>query len=217
MVFYDLCISLIEYCSVMEDSRSVVILTGGTSRRMGQDKAALDFGGESLLEFVVGLIPTGNKIVVVGETTDIPATYVREEPVGGGPVAALHAALMHVPSASFRVIAVDTPFGLPWLFEQQLPPGSEALIPRDSQGRPHYLCAEYLTSGVAQAIHNLGDPRNASMNELVSKFTNVEYVDDPHTETLMSAEVLLDINTPEDLMRAHAIRDRVWAESKWGD
>ena len=55
------------------------------------------------------------------------------------------------------------------------------------------------------------------MNELVSKFTDVEYVDKPHTETLMSAEVLLDINTPEDLMRAHVIRDRVWAESKWAE
>lgn len=194
----------------MEESRSVVILTGGTSRRMGQDKASLDFGGESLLEFVMGLIPAGNRVVVVGETTDTPATYIREEPEGGGPVAALHAALVHVPSASFRVIAVDTPFGLPWLLEQQLPPGSEALIPRDSQGRPHYLCAEYRTSGVAQAIQDLGDPRNASMNELVSKFTDVEYVDNPHTETLMSAEVLLDINTPEDLMRAHVIRDREW-------
>ena len=194
----------------MEESRSVVILTGGTSRRMGQDKASLDFGGESLLEFVMGLIPAGNRVVVVGETTDTPATYIREEPEGGGPVAALHAALVHVPSASFRVIAVDTPFGLPWLLEQHLPPGSEALIPRDSQGRPHYLCAEYRTSGVAQAIQDLGDPRNASMNELVSKFTDVEYVDNPHTETLMSAEVLLDINTPEDFMRAHVIRDREW-------
>jgi molybdopterin-guanine dinucleotide biosynthesis protein A len=79
------------------------------------------------------------------------------------------------------------------------------------------LCAEYRTSGVAQAIQDLGDPRNASMNELVSKFTDVEYVDDPHTATLMSAEVLLDINTPEDLMRADAIRDREWRESNWGD
>lgn len=59
--------------------------------------------------------------MVVGEPTDIPVTYVREEPAGGGPVAAIDAALPHISSVSFRVIAVDTPFGVPWLFQQKLP------------------------------------------------------------------------------------------------
>lgn len=196
----------------MDDSGSVIILTGGTSRRMGQDKASVDFGGSSILEFVVGLIPPGTPIMVVGEHTDIPVTYVREEPAGGGPVAAIDAALPHISSVSFRVIAVDTPFGVPWLFQQKLPPGEEALIPLNTKGKPHYLCAEYNTASVAHAINRLGGPRNASMQDLVSKLTKVAYLDNPHTETLTSTEVLLDVNTPADLVRAHAIRAREWGE-----
>lgn len=196
----------------MDDSGSIVILTGGTSRRMGQDKASLDFGGKSILEFVIELIPSGNEIFVVGEPTDIPAIYVREHPQGGGPVAALHAALPHISTGSFRVIAVDTPFGVPWLFNHRLSLDKDAAIPRDSHGRPHYLSAEYSTPSVAHAISILGTPENASMKELVSRLKDVEYIDDPHTETLVSEEVLLDINTPEDLIRAHAIRVREWGE-----
>lgn len=196
----------------MDDSGSVVILTGGTSRRMGQDKASVNFGGTSLLEFVVGMIPAGMNIVVVGKPSNIPAIHVREEPIGGGPVAALHAALPHITSLSFRVIAVDTPFGLPWLLQQQLTLGQEALIPLNAQGRPHYLCAEYNSVSFAHATNRLGGPQNASMKDLVSMFTEVEYLDNPHTETLTSTEVLLDINTPADLVRAHTIRVREWGE-----
>lgn len=196
----------------MDNSGSVVILTGGTSRRMGQDKATLNFGGTSLVEFVVGLVPFGMNVVMVGKPGKLPVIHVREDPIGGGPVAALHAALPHIPSASFCVIAVDTPFGLPWLLQQQLTLGQEALIPLNAQGRPHYLCAEYNSVSFAHAINRLGGSQNASMKDLVSMFTEVEYLDNPHTETLTSTEVLLDINTPADLVRAHTIRAREWGE-----
>jgi molybdopterin-guanine dinucleotide biosynthesis protein A len=179
---------------------------------MGQDKASLDFGGGSLLEFVVGLVPADNTIIVVGEPRDIPAIYVREEPQGGGPVAAIHAALPHISSGNFRVIAVDTPFGVPWLFSHTLHPDHDAVIPRDSHGRPHYLCAQYNAFSFAHVLFLLGTPENASMKEVVSGLKEVEYVDNPHTETLKDYEVLLDINTSEDLIKAHALRVRGWGE-----
>lgn len=201
----------------MDDSGSVVILTGGTSRRMGHDKAAVDFGGIPLLEFVVGLIPPGNQIVVVGEPTDVAATYVREQPAGGGPVAALHAALPLIAARSLRVVAVDTPFGLPWLLQHRLPPGREALIPKDSLGRPHYLCAQYTAGGIATAIAAMGGSHGASMKELVSQMSQVEYVENPHTDKLTSTEVLLDINTPVDLLHARTIHARTIRDREWGD
>jgi molybdenum cofactor guanylyltransferase len=196
----------------MDDSGSIVILTGGTSRRMGRDKASVDFGGTSLLEFVLAQVPEGTSIIIVGEQRDMSATYVREDPPGGGPVAAIHAALPHVSSESFRVIAVDTPFGVPWLFQHALRPGVDAEIPRDANGRPHYLCAQYNTPSFASVVSMLGTPENASLKEVVSHLKVVEYIDQPHTHTLNSEELLLDINTQEDLIRARAIRLREWGE-----
>ena len=47
---------------------SVVLLTGGTSRRMGTDKAQLEFGTDTLLMFQLAQIPRGISVIVVGET-----------------------------------------------------------------------------------------------------------------------------------------------------
>jgi len=196
----------------MPTESAFVILTGGTSKRMGQDKAGLMFGADSLLAFQYQQIPAESPVVIVGPQADFPATYLTENPAGGGPAAGLAAAMNHITSDSFAVIAVDSPFGLPWLSQQTLEHGIQAVIPRDSEQRPHYLCALYNTVAFKQAIASLGNVAHASMRDLISHFTQIQYVDSPATELLTTAEVLLDINTPADLVKAHSIRNRIWSQ-----
>ena len=70
-----------------------IVLTGGTSRRFGSDKSEAMINGRTVFEYMTeGL----DNLIVVGPKKNIDAVYVREEPAGAGPVAAIGAGLKAV-------------------------------------------------------------------------------------------------------------------------
>ena len=72
----------------------VVVLTGGRGSRLGGvDKAGLAVGGVAIGARVLAAVPDAGRSVVVGEPVPGADVVVREEPVGGGPVAGLAAGL----------------------------------------------------------------------------------------------------------------------------
>ena len=182
--------------------------------RMQADKAELEFGPhQTLLGYVHASVGSGRPILIAGPDRDVTATYVREDPLGGGPVAAIAAALSHVETQTLAVIAVDTPFGSSWLLHQELDPAIDAVIPRDVTGKEHYLCALYRTSALRVAIKQLPAAANSSMKELISFLGEIAFIDSPTTEELTASEVLLDVNTPDDLELAHSVRTRLSARN----
>jgi molybdopterin-guanine dinucleotide biosynthesis protein A len=91
---------------------TVIVLTGGNSRRFGRDKATERIAGASMLNHVLAGIPPDIPVVVVGPTPqDIsrPVLVTREDPPGGGPVAGIIAGLEFVSSPVCCVIATDMP------------------------------------------------------------------------------------------------------------
>jgi len=90
-----------------------VVLAGGAARRLGGvDKPSLDVAGRTLLDRVLAAVVDADRVVVVGprRTTNVPVDWVREEPPGGGPVAALAAGLTEVTANRVVVLAGDLPF-----------------------------------------------------------------------------------------------------------
>ena len=73
----------------------VVVLAGGESRRFGSDKLAADLDGRTLLDATLASVPAGLPVVVVGPARPVrrDVRFVREDPPGGGPAAALVAGL----------------------------------------------------------------------------------------------------------------------------
>lgn len=125
------------------------MLTGGKSRRMGQDKAAVLLGGRPLLgHMLVKLEQLRLPARVAGPT--LPGyewiTFVPDECPGRGPMSGLETALRHSDNELVLVLGIDLPLLsvalLEALIRRAQSSGSMATIPR-VLGRPQPLCAVY--------------------------------------------------------------------------
>ena len=186
--------------TVDADGMSVILLTGGSSRRMGTDKASLAFGNDSLLSFHLEQMSSTFPVVVVGEQSEAwpEVTFIRENPIGTGPVAAVAAAMELVNTPVVLLLAVDTPFAFSHLLGFELGQNSHALIPRDPSGQTQYLAGIYRSEPLRRALAELGSPEGKSMRELISHLQSIEYrqMDSNNYESFM------DFNTPEELSTA---------------
>jgi CTP:molybdopterin cytidylyltransferase MocA len=90
-----------------------VVLAGGGARRLGgTDKPSLTVGARTLLDRVLSVCADASTTVVVGprRPTLRPVSWVREDPPGGGPLAALDAGLGSVTAPVVLVLSADLPF-----------------------------------------------------------------------------------------------------------
>ncbi|MEU4170557.1 DUF6457 domain-containing protein [Streptomyces sp. NPDC026665] len=90
-----------------------VVLAGGAARRLGgQDKPGVRVGGRTLLDRVLAACADATRTVVVAgpRPTARPVEWAREDPPGGGPVAALDAGLRHTTAPYVLVLSADLPF-----------------------------------------------------------------------------------------------------------
>ncbi|WP_285794283.1 NTP transferase domain-containing protein [Micromonospora sp. NBRC 107095] len=93
---------------------AAVVLAGGAARRMGGvDKPALPVGGRPMRDRVLAAVADATPRVLVGAAQGVPAgvRVVREDPPGGGPVAAAAAglALLDPDTALVALLAGDLP------------------------------------------------------------------------------------------------------------
>ena len=99
--------------SAPAEAYDAIVLAGGSARRMGgADKPGLVVGDLTLLDRVLMAVSGATTTVVVGPERSTMRTvrWVVEEPQGGGPVAALAAALPFVTSPVVVLLASDLPF-----------------------------------------------------------------------------------------------------------
>jgi molybdenum cofactor guanylyltransferase len=184
-------------------SWSVIVLTGGTGRRLGgRDKAGIRVLGIPFLDHLISALPEGIPIVVAGPERPVrrPVSFVSEEPPGAGPAAGIAAAMTAVSTRYVAVVAVDIPWAGPFVAELVAELASsehDAVIPIDGTGRRQLLCSAWRTSSLRAALDRLGDPRDRAVRDLVagSRIGERELSEE-------ELSMLMDIDTPEDLERA---------------
>nr|WP_322723474.1 DUF6457 domain-containing protein [Streptomyces phyllanthi] len=89
------------------------MLAGGAARRLGgADKPGVHVGGRALLDRVLAACAEAAGTVVVADRrpTVRPVVWAREDPPGGGPLAALEAGLRHTTAPQVVVLSADLPF-----------------------------------------------------------------------------------------------------------
>lgn len=175
---------------------SALILSGGESRRMGQDKAGLMLSDKPLIEHVAtALQPLFAQTVVSvrHKRRDCAYRQVCDDPAHAGPLAGLAAGLSDAKTGWVFAVACDMPFIGAALIERLagLRDGCDAVVPV-AAGHPQPLAAFYATRTLVQAQQILGSAGPHSLRALLARL-NVRYV--AHHE----AGELFDLDTPDDL------------------
>src|ERR1700686_2768889 len=108
---------MLSHMSRTEPSRMGFVLAGGKSSRMGagpgKDKVFLEFGGRTLLDRALSVMGTVcDRVAIVGDPTKFAKydSVVADIFPGCGPLAGIHAALVHSSAELNLMLAVDMPF-----------------------------------------------------------------------------------------------------------
>jgi molybdopterin-guanine dinucleotide biosynthesis protein A len=145
---------------------ALVLAGGGAHRLGGADKPALEVGGTSLLDRVLAACADAAATVCVGPVrpTRRPVRWAREEPPGGGPVAALDAGLGFTSAGLVLVLAADLPFldaGLVRTLVRAADAADGAVL-TDADGRDQWLAACYRRPALTGALDRLRAERGAT-------------------------------------------------------
>lgn len=150
-----------------------IILAGGAARRLGGvAKPLVRIGGVSLLERAVAAAEAVGSAPIVVAGPPVPqlehVRFVREDPAGGGPTAAIAAALPLVDTDQVLVLAADMPYVqrvVPLLVAAVAGDGVHTL---DESGRAQWLCGIYRSTALRDAAATLPTTSGAPVRALLA-------------------------------------------------
>jgi len=179
-----------------------VILTGGGSRRMGQDKALLPFGGKTLLQTLIDLYsPMGPIAVSVNEAGRFPftgAVELADRWPDLGPLNGLYSAFSETGAQELFLTATDLPFGDPALVQRLAEMRGEAdacILKRGKKGmEPLYAVYGARCGAAAEACLSQG---KKSFFEMLDGL-QVRYVLPEELPEFDLDRILTNVNTPEE-------------------
>ncbi len=92
-----------------------VILAGGKSKRMGENKALLKIGGITIIEHLTLLLKSiFHKVIIItndpGEYSFLEVDLFPDVYINKGPLAGIHSALIHSSTETNFILSCDIPF-----------------------------------------------------------------------------------------------------------
>lgn len=195
-------------------TRGAIVLAGGRSLRMGDDKAGLRLAGETMLSRVVTrLRETFEEIVIVAGPNSVVAPevlisgsrLVRDLVAFEGPVSALRMGLETIRAGVGFACACDLPFLSPSLAAAvcAMSEGHQAAIPL-VEGRLQMLQAAYRRSCV-QALDDMIGRADRQLNRLVDSIDARIVGEDEMRAYDPELISFLNVNTPADYARAQRL------------
>lgn len=188
----------------------VVVLAGGASVRLGEDKTRVLVGGVPVLDRLVqglAVVVPDVPVVVVGprRPTARPVVWCREDPPGGGPVAGLarglSAASTLVPDDGLvAVLAGDLPFAAPAVAALaaalgEAPAGTDGALAVDESGDDQLLVGVHRAAALRAAVAAQGG--HGAVRGVVARLSVVRVP--------VPSPLTLDVDTPQDLQAARSL------------
>jgi molybdopterin-guanine dinucleotide biosynthesis protein A len=175
------------------------VLTGGSSRRLGFDKATVQIGDETLAVRAARVLGVACSPVVEVGPGRSGLRAVREEPAGSGPLAGLVAGADALRASSVVLLGCDLvrvePGVLGLLAEW---PGAPTAVPVVA-GEPQLVCARYGPDALAAARALLATGER-SLRALLAVVA-ADFVTEEQWRAVADADAFADLDTPDDLAR----------------
>jgi molybdopterin-guanine dinucleotide biosynthesis protein A len=201
---------------------SAIILAGGESRRMGQDKASMLLLGKPLLQHVIDRVaPSVDDVIIVtrpwqslpGITGLRPRAEGRPRPVvvvedafpGKGPLGGLYTGLAVATSFPAFAVACDMPLIQSAMIEALLSrtAGYNAVVPlRFGLAEP--LCAAY-DSACLTALRQRIERGELAMRGWLDDVRTRYFAEADWLTVDPAASSFFNVNTPEDLVKAESL------------
>ncbi|HEY7339865.1 MAG TPA: molybdenum cofactor guanylyltransferase [Ktedonobacterales bacterium] len=192
-----------------------VILAGGRSRRMGENKAEMIFGGEPLLTRVARrLSPAVDELLIIGPqslASLAPHARVVEDALPAiGPLGGLYTALTSTPSARIFLVACDMPFVSPGLAQAMLAlaetredADAVTLNAHDRAQPLHAVYSRRSLPAVERALNAKDHSLHALLAQLAVVAIDMETVRREDPDSLST----FNVNTPDDWLHALRLED----------
>jgi molybdopterin-guanine dinucleotide biosynthesis protein A len=176
-----------------------VLLTGGTSRRLGFDKSSVRIGDETLAVRAARVLgAVCSPIVEVGPGRS-GLRAVREVPAGSGPLAGLVAGADALAASSVVLLGCDLVRVESPLIELLAQwPGAPTAVPV-LDGEPQFVCARYGPDAIAAARELLVNGER-SLRALFAA-AGADLVAESQWRAVAPADAFDDLDTPDDLTR----------------
>lgn len=198
-----------------------VILAGGRSQRMGQDKAQILLQGETLLARAIAMLaPQVDHLAI--NANDMPEASVPagipvfpdhlsgfQGPLAGIHAAMLHARALHPPVERVATIAIDTPF-LPLDLVARLAsaaPDAGTIAIAASGGAIHPVAALWPVALADDLAHFLQADPKRRVRDFLLRHPMIAVDFAPIETALGPLDPFFNINKPEDLTEAGRFLD----------
>ena len=179
-----------------------VILTGGASRRMGRDKATLEWSGTTMLQSLIDryavLGPVAVSVDRAGRFSFRGASELTDRFPGMGPLNGLVSGVESTDEPFLLLAATDLPFGEPALakyLQERIGDAGAAVLRRGVKGMEP-LFAVYARKALPEARACLASGKK-SFRDLFERIA-VRFVLPEEVPGLDIERVLTNVNTPEE-------------------
>ena len=191
-----------------------LLLIGGTSSRMGTDKASLVFDGQTLMDRQVELLSKHIPEVFLSVACEDKRTFsqptIRDLSPNLGPLEGLRAAFAEDPKTAWLVVACDLPLfdeaTLKFLLEQAEPNQKATCFLNRLDGLPEPLCTLYQPAVAEALAEYLSGGQRCARKFLESL--------EPQTLELPSPLALDNANRPEQLNELKILSEKGQVEKE---
>jgi molybdopterin-guanine dinucleotide biosynthesis protein A len=184
------------------------VLLGGSSTRMGRDKASLTVGGVATATRVARVLTElCEDVLLVGKDppANAPGRRVSDPPGPPCPLRGIVAALGATEAERVLIVATDLPLVTPALLLAILAwPRAEVVVPRPG-GVPQPLCALYQREVAKRAASARLQTDRLAAKGLLAELQASYLEDTDLAEVDPEGVALANLNTPEDLARAEKL------------
>lgn len=192
-----------------------IILSGGKSSRMGEDKALLKVGTKSIIEIMIAkLKPFCNKIIISADETEKYSQFgykvVPDKFKNSGPLAGIYSSLLESNTERNFVISCDLPLVSQNIIERLISNIStkEIILPVTGE-KYHQLCGVYsksvlenvesiLNAEVEKRRKGEGENGRGKRNTSVKRLLEVSQVEFVDVTSISGENEFLNMNTAED-------------------